>query len=206
MTGKSSGEQAFIYALVDPREPEIVRYVGKAWNVEIRRRQHLSATHLAANTYKDRWIKKLLRAGVEPQVIIIECVLRAMWGDRERYWIAHYRRLGSRLTNSTRGGAGVCDPSNEVRKKMSRSHKGQIAHNKGKPTPKHIIEKLSKSHIGQAGYWTGRKLSTEHRRKLSEAHKKAWSDGKYNNKKRWHRISHSVGNAQQIAFPKEVFG
>ena len=72
-------------------------------------------------------------------------------------WIAHYRKLGARLTNLTDGGEGAA---------------GRVLSAKS-------IEKMSNSHKGQPGYWTGKKRNPATCRKISESNlgKKAWNKG-----------------------------
>lgn len=45
--------------------------------------------------------------------------------DEERAWIGHYRRLGADLTNSTEGGRGGLNPSEETRRKMSAAQRAR---------------------------------------------------------------------------------
>jgi hypothetical protein len=99
----------YIYALCDPKTKE-VRYVGKADNPNCRYVQHLSDN---GRTWKANWVKKLKLNGLRPSLKILEEVHEDEWELKERDWIAHYRRLGARLTNLTDGGTtgGVFEPS-----------------------------------------------------------------------------------------------
>jgi hypothetical protein len=115
---------SFIYGLVDPRTSE-VRYVGKTagcphgrWKIHMRDKMDL---------YKVRWINTLKTIGLQPDLLIIE------YGDwsrdelnaRECWWIEHGRRWGWDLTNGTRGGDGLVDPSPETLAKMSASRRAR---------------------------------------------------------------------------------
>lgn len=62
--------------------------------------------------HKNNWIRSLLRDGVHPIVEDLEIVTSENWQERERYWIALYLPT---LTNTTAGGEGLVNPSQEVR-------------------------------------------------------------------------------------------
>ena len=179
----------YIYTLVDPREPEHVRYVGKADDPKARFRQHLHSV----KTYKKRryvycWIGSLLKVGVTPDMNIIEEVaykVKEDWASREQHWISLYRISGHKLTNLTEGGDGIegFKHSEECKKRMN-------AHRIGKPGTPHTEEskrKLSEAHKGKVlgpmseeqkklrsektkGIPKG-PFSEEHRKNLSESHK-----------------------------------
>lgn len=80
------GEAVAVYALVDPDEPERVRYVGKTNNPMGRYQDHCK---------NNSWAVELLAKGRTPTMLLIEWTptnedaLR-----RERDWINHYRALG----------------------------------------------------------------------------------------------------------------
>lgn len=96
-----------IYALLDPRDGA-VRYVGKTHRTAQRRlRRHLAPCYLAEPTHKARWLRVLVRLGLEPSIVVLEtCDDPDALCIRERFWIAHYRAAGARLTNTTAGGDG----------------------------------------------------------------------------------------------------
>lgn len=105
-----------IYALLDPvplADAGDVRYVGwtvkTAWN---RLRTHCGAARSKKsqdyNSWKSRWLRSLLAAGLMPVPIVLETGTDMdLWKDAEKKWIAHYRALGARLTNATDGGDGT---------------------------------------------------------------------------------------------------
>lgn len=105
-----AGEQkilGYIYALRDPRTSE-VRYIGKAKDVQRRARCHLMDSYLSKeDTYKARWIRTLLRQGLEPVATVLCEVLDGEdINAAERHWISVGRNLGWPLTNATEGGDG----------------------------------------------------------------------------------------------------
>lgn len=59
--------------------------------------------------------------------------------------------------------------SEETRRKLSESHKGQVAWNKGASHSEETKKRMSESHKGHT-YNRGRIFSEEHKRKLSESH------------------------------------
>lgn len=145
-----------IYALTDPGGE--VRYVGKAVHLQRRYARHLrDAGSLAC--WRGRWVKSLLDQGQRPGLLVLEECGEPAWAEAERRWIAHYRALGARLTNSCDGGDGMLNPSEEVREKMSRAGKGRPKseeHRKkigaaqvGKVIPAEAREKMRAAALGR---------------------------------------------------------
>ena len=112
----------------------------------------------------------------------------------EQYYINFFKTLWPNGYNLTEGGDG-CVASEEIRKKMSQnhydcsgknhpmfgkkhseetkkkmsnSHKGQIPPNKGKPMSEETKKKLSDSHKGQIPPNKGKPMSEEQKKKLSK--------------------------------------
>jgi hypothetical protein len=79
--------QWVVYALVDPREPAVVRYVGKTKDALGRYSGHCfnGATNIK------QWVENLFVDGVWPQMICIEVVSEETVLAREGHWIRHYR-------------------------------------------------------------------------------------------------------------------
>ena len=63
-------ETVFIYVLIDPESNQI-RYVGKTTDIKRRLRRHISERFLH-NSYKDRWIRKIVDSNVLPEIEIID--------------------------------------------------------------------------------------------------------------------------------------
>jgi hypothetical protein len=95
--------QVYIYHLVHPTTME-VRYVGKTVNLEQRYSHHLGCYH--ANPHLVRWIRKLRREGLKPEMVIVGICEECEWEAREKAEIAKQRRLGARLINVSDGGMG----------------------------------------------------------------------------------------------------
>ena len=83
--------QHLVYAMVDPRQPHAIRYVGQTGNqADVRRRQHMNLSryrrrHGQLENDCMRWINSLLAQEIEPQVQVLaeglayeEAVMREM--------------------------------------------------------------------------------------------------------------------------------
>jgi hypothetical protein len=110
-----------IYGLYDPSDrKKEVRYVGATkFTPEQRLTDHISGAE-AADTYKKKWIRKLLRQNLVPAILVLEVTTTRHWKKREKYWIAYLRSKGSRLTNSTEGGEGLVNPTKNVRARIAK--------------------------------------------------------------------------------------
>ncbi len=122
-----------IYLLIDPITNEI-RYVGKTIQpLKSRLSAHINEK---SNCHRSHWIEKLKRAGVNPEIVLLEEIDGAWpWQESERFWIKYLRAIGINLTNNTSGGDGVPDLPEETRAKMRLTWLGR----KHKPE---TIEKL----------------------------------------------------------------
>lgn len=95
-----------IYALFDPRSPEIVRYVGKSRRPRARLRKHLKPTGRDLATHRGKWIAKLLAEGVAPAMLVLARVPAEREDEAERAMILRMRAAGHPLTNGSLGGEG----------------------------------------------------------------------------------------------------
>ena len=145
-----------IYALFDPRKPDVVRYVGKTcMKIETRRTRHVGEARRGLKNHRGYWIRSLLVDGVIPGVRLLAEVPVDSWQTHEKQFIAKYRET---LVNSTDGGEGLENPSKETRLKMSIANIGRI---ESEETRKR------KSEIAKARKW-----SEETKRKMSESKKR----------------------------------
>jgi len=103
-------KQAFvtIYLLRHPLNKQ-VRYVGKSQYLPGRRlTAHIQDAKAGGTRPVANWIRGIVRHQLRPIIETIETVPSDRdWAERERYWIAEYRRLGARLLNLTSGGEGL---------------------------------------------------------------------------------------------------
>ncbi len=87
-----------IYGLASPADG-VIRYVGKSCNPASRLAHHLRSK---LRTHAQNWIRKVLRDGLNPVLIVLEAGDDDGWRDAERRWIASFPH--GQLTNHTAGG------------------------------------------------------------------------------------------------------
>jgi group I intron endonuclease len=110
-----------IYALCDPNTNQI-RYIGYSTKLDRRLKEHYFACSLKTNTHKNNWLKSLIANGQKAEVVILaEYADASVLPEQEINFIARYRSLGCKLTNTTVGGDGVVGRkwSEETKKRMS---------------------------------------------------------------------------------------
>lgn len=159
----------YIYVLYDPREPEVIRYVG--WTTNPKRRLVAHIREAKVNkTYCQRWKQSLLKVGVVPEMKVMESGFGSTYKDAEVRWISYYRDLGSKLTNLTDGGDGTKGRTNspEHRARISAYRRGRRASSEtrlaqslahlGKPLEPERVAKIAAAN-------RGRKQSKEERNK-----------------------------------------
>lgn len=164
----------FIYVLIDPLTNQ-VRYVGKTTDAKRRLRRHINERFLH-DSYKDRWVRKLLENDLIPEIEIIDEVLENEWIYWEQFYISYFKFIGSLLTNGTNGGDQP--PSTKGRKHTIESKLKMSNSKKGKPIPwlnnglkrseKHR-NNLSKSCQGRTSPNKGKVYSEELKKKLSKS-------------------------------------
>jgi len=153
-----------IYALCDPRTHE-VRYIGRSSSGMERPKSHLRPSRLKEESYKVNWIKSLLAQGLKPTIQILhefqDDATNEQLNHGEMWCIAHYKLCGYKLTNATDGGEGLLNPSDFIRSKLSKAHKGKrfSVEHKAK-----ISESTKLSNTRK-----GKKLSEDHRAKMSKS-------------------------------------
>lgn len=119
-----------IYGLIDPRDGQL-RYVGRS-SSGLKRPQSTQRKALKGfegnKTYKVFWLKELASVGLKPEIEVIEGHSSiAELGDSEIFWIAYFKSIGCRLTNTTVGGEGGLEGmkhTTETRHKMSATRGG----------------------------------------------------------------------------------
>ena len=142
----------YIYSLKDPLTYEI-RYIGQTNNLKRRFNKHINnAINQDSdeyNTYKSRWIRKLLENNLKPIMEVIEEVETLKESNLlERFWIEKLTKEGLKLTNSYV--SDVTEFSVETRVKMSVAKKGKkleeiVGEEKAKDLKLYYSEKTKKS-------------------------------------------------------------
>lgn len=186
-------------------------YIGKTIQSLKRRKQiHIAIAKKGNNYYFHRAIRKYGWDNFEWE-ILTETDSESKLNALEKFYIAAYRKM-TILYNMTDGGEGINGENNyffnkhfinekngmygkhhseETRKKISESLKGNIPWNKGRPCTEEAKKKISKANKGklsgekhplfgkprseemkrkQSIAMRGRKLTEEHKRKISENH------------------------------------
>ena len=101
----------YIYSLIDPRNPNIIRYVGKTKNPKKRIKEHINDSK-RFNDYKSNWIKSLLKENISPIMnLIIECDDESSI-FLEKHYISVFK--SKYLTNSDEGGHGNINRKREI--------------------------------------------------------------------------------------------
>ena len=180
--------KAYIYGLKCPKAG-IIRYVGKSKNPIKRYSTHLS--HTKAKRYDNihlyRWIAKLLRENLKPELVILEECDNKDWKDREKYWI--YQFGLDNLLNMNEGGIEPPDNTGykwtEEQKLNHHPHKGVHIWKdkphpflgkehpaKGKKRSKEFCELMRKQRLEKNGM-RGAKLSKERIEKIKQTVSKA---------------------------------
>ncbi len=76
-----------IYALVDPADAQLVRYVGRTCDPVSRYRGHCTS----GTDVVSAWVASVLAAGRRPAMVLLERCERDVVEGRERHWIRWYR-------------------------------------------------------------------------------------------------------------------
>ncbi len=117
-------KKVVVYALKEPNNGPI-RYVGQT-TVSLKHRlsQHICSAQRENKTYVHKWINKLLRQGLSPNIILIQP--DAELHISEQKWIQKLSEAGFRLTNLSDGGDG--NPgykhTEESKQKIAKALKG----------------------------------------------------------------------------------
>lgn len=165
----------YIYGLIDSTSNEL-RYVGKTVNLNRRYRRHISERNLH-DSYKDRWIRKLINNGHSIELVTIDIVNNNDWKFWESHYISYFKTIGCRLTNGTNGGDQP--PTTKGRHHTEESKLKMSNFKIGKPipwlnnsTPRSDSHKqnLSKSLIGRTSPNKDKLFNKEWCENLSKGH------------------------------------
>jgi len=145
------------------------------------------AKRMGRRNYRQNWIRSLLDCFVEPVMSVLEEGCGEGWVDAEKKWIGYYRESGIVLVNGTDGGDGACNPSAEVRAKISLANRGKTVTtetreklanaSRGRPCTQDARIKISmakkgksmsfESRIKMSAAQKGKTLTQEHREKIA---------------------------------------
>jgi hypothetical protein len=103
-----------IYALVEPWDQHIIRYIGKSSTGLRRPKSEFCNSRLVGNSHKENWIKSRIANGYTDRmqyIVILEeypdDITKEQLNNAEISFISEYRAKGFDLTNATNGGDGV---------------------------------------------------------------------------------------------------
>ena len=148
-------------------------YIGQTIDEEGRFKRHMD---YAINKKDDTYFHRALRKyGLENFVycVLEDNILRENLNLKEIEWIEYYDSFYNGY-NLTTGGDSKRIISEETKRKLSESHKGQHGYWNGKHLSEETKIKLSESHkglIGEKNPFHGKHHSEETKIKLSESHK-----------------------------------
>ena len=152
----------YIYLIIDLTNWK--KYVGQ---------HHYHLEKLDSNYHgSGRIISKIYKKRPETlkEVYLKTCYTQEELNEWEKYYIKFYNTLWPNGYNLSEGGEGgiMCE---EIRKKMSLSHKGQIPHNKGKHYSEETKKKISEVTSGEKNPFYGKHHSEETKQKISDSQK-----------------------------------
>lgn len=159
----------YIYALLEPTDEFIPRYIGKSVDPKNRFIAHCK-NFSEGKTHKEKWIRKLHNQGLKPKLKIIAQVEPKDWQYWEIFYIDAFKRAGFNLTNETNGGDGQHNMLESVKAKISESVKG-FTHSE---ETKQKISRLAKEKYASGERkpaLLGTKASEETKKKMSESQK-----------------------------------
>lgn len=107
------------------------------------------------------WKNIVARHGLKVEIVSFWRTAREAL-DHEVFLIACFKGMGINLCNMTRGGDGLCDPTEEVRQKISAALVGRP----GRPMSEFAKSKLREARIGSANPMFGKTLSEETKAKM----------------------------------------
>lgn len=108
-------KQVAIYALFDPREPDLICYVGKSTNPKGRLKGHRKPGRKCMQRVSN-WSRKLGKQGIQIEMKILQWVEESSWEEAEKHWIAEMRKSNPKLLNVDDGGVAW---SKGIKKKPS---------------------------------------------------------------------------------------
>lgn len=143
-------------------------YVGQSIDIENRWKDH-KRLHSKNTRYLYHAINKYGIEGLD-WLILEECSKEQL-NERENYWVEYLDCISPNGYNLKSGGGKNCFYSEETKKKMSESQKGEKNHRWGQRYTDEEKKQMSESSSGENAYWYGKQRSEETKRKISEYQK-----------------------------------
>tara|TARA_Y100000310_G_C20657846_1_gene802965 strand:+ start:307 stop:981 length:675 start_codon:yes stop_codon:yes gene_type:complete len=147
----------YVYLLKDSSNHPF--YIGKTKHLAKRRKRHLYDAKRGCKLYIHNKIRKILREGLNIDIEALETgISKEKIDEREQFWIAKFKKEGTKLCNLTNGGEGGKGMTAAMQKAAAEKRRGQ---KKSKETKR----KISKSKKGKT-------FSAQHKKSLSKAWKR----------------------------------
>lgn len=148
-------------------------YIGQSINLERRKQDFINNELYTTNnecslTVIDKARKKYPDFEQWYYEILEYCEPNEL-NDREQFYINLYDTFKNGY-NQTSGGGQNFEISDETRKKISDSHKGEKHPMYGKTHSNETKEKIRQANIGKTPWIKGKTLSDEHKEKIRQAH------------------------------------
>lgn len=100
---KNKVDRGFVYGIVDPRDPQKLHYVGKtSLSIRSRASGHMAAAREGSKRPLYVWIRKILKAHVEPGFVELEKCDENLTA-KERSWIRKMTTAGHPIKNVENG-------------------------------------------------------------------------------------------------------
>jgi group I intron endonuclease len=150
-------------------------YVGQ----HITNKKPLKDKYMGSGFYLKSSIKKHGLQNFKKEILISELTSQFAANIFEEYFIKKEETLYPKGYNLL-GSCIQVEFSKATLEKMSKSHKGQVSHNKGKNLSEETKKKISKTLKGRVSPKKGKKMSEEQKQKISLTSKgrTAWNKGK----------------------------
>ena len=109
-----SSRITYIYALTGSDHID-VKYIGKSNDPKGRLKQHIyNAKKAKIPTYKQKWIRKLLKNGHDIECIVLEVCPLSNFVECETKWIKYFKEHNHKITNSDDTGQGNIGRKKEI--------------------------------------------------------------------------------------------
>ena len=199
---KNKMKEYKIYAISDP-DTNIIKYIGVTTRtLKERLYQHLYNARNKRLQISAKCIWSLLKVDKLPVISLVETCTETNWEEREKYWIAYYKKTGE-LTNLTDGGEGL------LGLKLTEEHKRRISlANKNHVVTEETRQKLRLANIGKtfsietrqkiSRFHTGKFKTAEHRKKIGNKHRGKNVSAETREKLRHANIGKIVSEAAKI--------
>lgn len=148
-------DKQYIYYLKHPNNFS-PRYIGVSIRPQIRLKEHVRESKLLTNTPKNDWIRKMLKEGFKPEMVILEECFDN-WPEREKYWTNYFKERGYDILNYAEPGGKPPIFHGEDHPMWGRHLSDFGIDRRGNKNPMY----------GNEGYWNGKQRNSDTNEKIS---------------------------------------